>query len=636
MMGTRQDPTSTGRCASKRDEKVFTGCWTCRDRRIKCDEAQPACKRCHAARILCKGYNIRLRWKGLSGDSAALPSRNVPSKYSHRSKLPAATLSRVLTRAEVSSIQHDLDGVDSRTPFSSRGLFSVFCAQPVDPASPSFQSPHQSHSSLLTLSDDDVMPLYQDVDKVVGTCTENEIQPCNSPGPHEDNVDQPAYPTFPCNGVSPSHSSSIDCTNSTDGDGNNERLTPTYIEPLDDQSSPNASSQIPYAAREEGIFQASHLDFLPAPADQKELIHHWVISLNLAMAPVARIDRPQHNMLMPLALAGMKCTFQESSAEIAVFHGICAASAFNLFLLRNDDARYHRLAIRHRHLALCHLRNSIQGNNTANNESIWAAVLTFLFQEGIRGSAHEWRAHMRGLDSLIRANSHMIRNSLVARSVYESWLCITILGNLHTEVDLQSMLTEVPPTLDYIGSVHGLTRPILEMVLKINSLASLKSSPSPIELDRLELLLYLHFPVTSPAEGIGHRTLLQHYMFIYYYATIVHFQRFLRKKEPEAIQDLISTALGHLEAVETVADKPKGCIWVWPCVVISSECATPELQGRMVSWYEQKRRHGFGNLQVACNLSSEVWRRRTEYVGSPGDVYWQDLINGMEYDVLPL
>ncbi|KIM93670.1 hypothetical protein OIDMADRAFT_137459, partial [Oidiodendron maius Zn] len=565
-------------------------------RRIKCDEAQPICNRCHTARILCKGYNIRLRWKGLSGDSAALPSRNVPPN-----------ILTALTRAEVSSIQHDLDGVDSRTPFSSRGLFSVFCAQPVDSASTSLQSPHQSHSSLLTLSDDDVMPLYKDVDKVVGTCTENEIQPCNSPGSHEDNVDQPAYSTFPCNGVSPSHSSSIDCINSADGDGNNECLTPTSIEPLDDQPSPN-----------------------------KELIHHWVISLNSAMAPVARIDRPQHNMLMPLALAGMKCTFQESSAEIAVFHGICAASAFNLFLLRNDDAHYHRLAIRHRHLALCHLRNSIQGNNTANNESIWAAVLTFLFQEGIRGSAHEWRAHMRGLDSLVRANSHMIRNSLVARGVYESWLCITILGNLHTEVDLQSMLTEVPPTLDYIGSVHGLTRPILEMVLEINSLASLKPSPSPIELDRLELLLYLHFPVTSPAEGIGHRTLLQHYMFIYYYATIVHFQRFLRKKEPEAIQDVISTALGHLEAVETVGDKPKGCIWVWPCVVISSECATPELQGRMVSWYEQKRRHGFGNLQVACKLSSEVWRRRTEYVGSPGDVYWQDLINGMEYDVLPL
>ncbi|KAK8140838.1 hypothetical protein G3M48_001671, partial [Beauveria asiatica] len=33
--------------------RVRTGCYTCRTRRIKCDEAQPTCKRCRIRGIRC-------------------------------------------------------------------------------------------------------------------------------------------------------------------------------------------------------------------------------------------------------------------------------------------------------------------------------------------------------------------------------------------------------------------------------------------------------------------------------------------------------------------------------------------------------------------------------------------------------
>ncbi|KAL4806610.1 fungal-specific transcription factor domain-containing protein [Aspergillus unguis] len=41
--------------------RARTGCWTCRSRRIKCDETRPVCRRCERLKIAC-GYGIRLIW----------------------------------------------------------------------------------------------------------------------------------------------------------------------------------------------------------------------------------------------------------------------------------------------------------------------------------------------------------------------------------------------------------------------------------------------------------------------------------------------------------------------------------------------------------------------------------------------
>lgn len=44
--------------------KTFTGCWTCRGRKIKCDLKRPHCDKCKKAKIQCEGYAIKLRWEG--------------------------------------------------------------------------------------------------------------------------------------------------------------------------------------------------------------------------------------------------------------------------------------------------------------------------------------------------------------------------------------------------------------------------------------------------------------------------------------------------------------------------------------------------------------------------------------------
>ncbi|KAL2427351.1 hypothetical protein ABEF95_012098 [Exophiala dermatitidis] len=43
-------------------KRVRTGCWTCRKRGYRCDEAKPVCATCVRLGIECQGYEIRLTW----------------------------------------------------------------------------------------------------------------------------------------------------------------------------------------------------------------------------------------------------------------------------------------------------------------------------------------------------------------------------------------------------------------------------------------------------------------------------------------------------------------------------------------------------------------------------------------------
>lgn len=53
--------TNTSVSKNKRS-KTFTGCFTCRSRKIRCDLHKPFCKNCAKSGLICAGYDIKLRW----------------------------------------------------------------------------------------------------------------------------------------------------------------------------------------------------------------------------------------------------------------------------------------------------------------------------------------------------------------------------------------------------------------------------------------------------------------------------------------------------------------------------------------------------------------------------------------------
>lgn len=189
----------------------------------------------------------------------------------------------------------------------------------------------------------------------------------------------------------------------------------------------------------------------------------------------------------------------------------------------------------------------MQNHNQITGESNWAAILTLLFQEDVRGQAHGWRAHFKGLGSLVIANSLLMSSSVVASSVYESYLCLRIPGEVGRDVDKESPITKIPH-LEFKEPLHGITRSILEIVQRTNSLGSIRPIARSDSIDRVELLLCLQSLRTISIDGLGDCSakMLLHYARICYYAALIHFHRLLRKTRPDTIQDMVDTAI-HLE-----------------------------------------------------------------------------------------
>lgn len=48
-------------------ERTFTGCLTCRSRRVKCDEQRPSCGVCKQQRLKCEGYDAKISWMPVAG-----------------------------------------------------------------------------------------------------------------------------------------------------------------------------------------------------------------------------------------------------------------------------------------------------------------------------------------------------------------------------------------------------------------------------------------------------------------------------------------------------------------------------------------------------------------------------------------
>ncbi|KAL4909132.1 hypothetical protein BDW74DRAFT_174344 [Aspergillus multicolor] len=116
--------------------KTFTGCWTCRTRKIKCDEAKPSCRQCHEKGLDCEGYSARLQWlPPVRGASVlhAVDSPEPPTTRSLRRLLPVEPPETILDHDQVDRILRYLDSIDpthsdtreTSTNIKNFGVFNI-------------------------------------------------------------------------------------------------------------------------------------------------------------------------------------------------------------------------------------------------------------------------------------------------------------------------------------------------------------------------------------------------------------------------------------------------------------------------------------------------------------------------------
>ncbi|KAI1122567.1 fungal-specific transcription factor domain-containing protein [Nemania abortiva] len=122
--------------------KTFTGCWTCRSRKVKCDETRPQCRVCLHRHLTCEGYGARLQWlapdTGNGESYQSIASTTPPSQTPSRSQIPSVPPNSVLSLQRVQEILRIIDSLedDSHVPaghvsinIQNFGVFNLGCSK---------------------------------------------------------------------------------------------------------------------------------------------------------------------------------------------------------------------------------------------------------------------------------------------------------------------------------------------------------------------------------------------------------------------------------------------------------------------------------------------------------------------------
>ncbi|KAJ5777596.1 hypothetical protein N7520_000842 [Penicillium odoratum] len=599
--------------------KTFTGCWTCRARRVKCDDEQPHCRRCRRSGWQCQGYGMRLGWTQTSGSRS--------NRRQLCSSNPQSTLQ--LPSAAVTALLAELDECSDGSA-QQRGPFSVFSASSPEP-----------EGSRTPVYLDSILSSSLVADRDGPTCGQSLSHPLDSRSTARSG-ERNESPSESVNGVLsdtsqssdfPSHEKSITTvpTERVDRAYYDTALVPAGNQRTNIALAPQVSllkaSSMPYT-----LPPIISLDTLQLPRPETELVHHWVVFLSCNMLLIDTPDNPCRTIFMPLALKALETPSGDSNIHLSIFHAICASSAFSLFHLRRDP-RYQSVAMHHDQLALRHLRENLQRAKRLD-EPILAAVLTCITAEAMSGRRSRWRTHVAGGLGLLENEIHggWIRSPTASR-LLQSYISLSSLCSLPMSTQLISLLDGPPELRHYLERSHGVTTPLVQILAQITALVNSNITISTEELDRLELQLYFNFPCLTEPDAPG-SIIIQHALNSFYYASIIFFRRTLRNAALSEIQDIVEKAVKELEAVDILTqDQNGGSAYNWASFVIAAECQRLDLQTRMMACFERKIRHGIQSINVLGEIVKALWSRRDQ-AGLNRDIHWQEIAKEADFDIM--
>lgn len=127
---------STSACPKKarRRPRTFTGCWTCRKRKVRCDQGKPCCSACQRLGLVCTGYGPKLVWadedSNLPYKSDGRRSLSCESTWGNTQVLDSELVDFLIARCD----EEDVDtgrGIQLALQTLATNPFSAFKLNPV-------------------------------------------------------------------------------------------------------------------------------------------------------------------------------------------------------------------------------------------------------------------------------------------------------------------------------------------------------------------------------------------------------------------------------------------------------------------------------------------------------------------------
>ncbi|KAL6917121.1 hypothetical protein ACHAPO_006066 [Fusarium lateritium] len=589
---------SPGRTASgkprKPRNKSFSGCWTCRAKHVKCDEAKPSCNRCQNAGVDCEGYGVRLSWASV---------RN-PTTFKRGGKRRSAR--RTSERLRQSSNLGTVDEAASEQSEQGASPTDDLGEQELDEGSFDNGPPELPSETSST-------PRPSNQDQQPGLAQDLYTNQLNTRIFHSYELLRQGLTTGPPYASFPSVQSQLpplqveqdfdqspiirdETHTSTPVDvadlGTGSLPLPGVSEPASHSSSSSNAQTVPQKI-------TRHIDILTNPALQCELMEHWTLDLCDSLNPVPGIYNPMRSAMMPIAWEGARTDSKTSTGATSLFHFICSASAFHLSKKRETPESRRSLenvALEHHNLGITHLAQNIRhSKDGAHCVALLAAVIICIMNEAVTLPTSFWRLHFRGaVEWVNHIDPQVWHRNEAASSIYymfrgmntvvQTQLLFDIHGTSYWDFTNDLGPQPEPYTL---YTAFGLPQPIFQGLRAMNTIAMRRKSPrysdpTPDELDRLELELYLSVPSRPDISGTKeYSDLIYHHGFTFYYSALIHMKRTLKGMPLIEVQPLVEKAIPHLEALHACTAQ-RFSPMIWPVAMIAFEIADDAMQQRML------------------------------------------------------
>ncbi|KAF5660656.1 type I transaminase [Fusarium heterosporum] len=380
-------------CKSSR-AMTFTGCWTCKARKIACDERPIACKNCEKRGVTCGGYGIRLRWL-----SDPLAEVHTSSGYQGRRTLKLDQASIVYESETIDMFLSHIDR-DTQQELSSRqGPFSVFSAGGASLLE--MDMPHTTHdsSSATTTTQDGGLFNDNQLEQSVEDQTTYQLQPITPILDLNTEILLPSEPAI----------SSFDLFTGFEHTSTSPTLIDEVLEseiaqkkqPLIAEADLDKTNNQDTTAVETGIFEDSEIAFL---------MNHYDTHVASLLMPVAHSENPFRRLYLSTAIEGIMnhshVRTSKGMAYNALYQSLLASAAFHRWNCDQKQVMHRETGARYRHQAIQSLHNAISNAaSVANYQVLMMAILSLVTIGVLSGEGEEFRLHLEAATQLRNSRS---------------------------------------------------------------------------------------------------------------------------------------------------------------------------------------------------------------------------------------
>lgn len=633
--------------------KTFSGCWTCRAKHVKCDETRPVCARCRRSGLSCEGYGVRLSWTSVRGPSnfrsrgaSARKTGRVGVQGSGRTSRPQQDV--VVSREAPQTLQASPAG-DDRQDIRESTIASDESTQPETGGSvmdlgPSPEDAEESpRGELNSRINQSYKVLGQDLN--ARTSYDHDTRRAIE---HSHNRDT----THGNNGAGATVATGETPGSLHSNDGSSQqditwlparRSTSPPTTQLSSRGTHHQQQQLNVPPSPGTATPLRHLDVLPNPGLQCQLLEHWTLHLCDALNPVPGVHNPMRTIMMPIALEGARADLKTSTGATALFHLICSASAFHLSQRSTPDSKreLESAALEHHNLGITHLGQNIQSDDRSQCVPLLASLVMCILNEAITVPTPFWRLHFRGaVEWVNHINPQVWHQTESASVIYQMFMGMATLVQCQLLLDgRDAFLWDLPcdpltqPEPYCLDMAFGMPQPVMQCLQSINAMQmeDKRSNGQPPasraqDFDRLEVELFLSTP-KKPSSSVGkeYGDLVYHHGYTYYFAALIYMKRTVKDTPIEEVQALIEQSLYHMEAIEHATDRPFSPM-LWPMAILAFETTHAMPQNRILKCLETYAdRSGFAIWTQLAGLVRDLWAERKTEGNSNMKWHWSVL-----------